>query len=381
MSLFAPATKATVKARIGLAGPTGSGKTYTALRLGAGLAGPDGKTAVIDTERGSASLYSDTFVFDVAVMNPPFQPAKYQRALDEAAHAGYEVLVIDSITHAWSGDGGILDIVDDEARRNQSGNKFAAWKVGSEQWRALLDAILGAPLHVIVTMRSKMDYVQEKDSRGRTEIRKVGMAPEARDGIEYEFTLVGDLDQAHRLLWSKSRIAALADRVVDRPGEALGTEIRAWLSDDPPQPDHGFSSPAPTPSAPISASEPDPSSEVGLTDHDFGLLAKAGCGDEAFRHALVSMVTDGRTNSSRRVTTAERDRLREVAEAMTPNRDGVRAARLVLDGPGGQPVLLDADDAPVDVAELPAGPTATNGAFTVEQAARFIAQHGRGGGQ
>lgn len=235
MNLFAPARKSTAKARIGLAGPTGAGKTFTALRLAAGLAGSQGKVAVIDTEHGSASLYADMFAFDVAMMNPPYSPSKYRMAIGEASDAGYDVLVIDSITHAWNGTGGVLEIVDEEAKR-QRGNKFAAWAVGSEEWRELLDTILGCPMHAIVTMRSKMEYVQQENSRGKTEVVKVGMAPEARDGIEYEFTVVGDLDQRHSMVVSKSRIAAFADRVIDKPSEQVGADIRAWLTEDEPDP-------------------------------------------------------------------------------------------------------------------------------------------------
>lgn len=235
MNLFAPARKSTAKARIGLAGPTGAGKTFTALRLAAGLAGSEGKVAVIDTEHGSASLYADMFAFDVAMMNPPYSPSKYRMAIGEASDAGYDVLVIDSITHAWNGTGGVLEIVDEEAKR-QRGNKFAAWAVGSEEWKELLDTILGCPMHAIVTMRSKMEYVQQENSRGKTEVVKVGMAPEARDGIEYEFTVVGDLDQRHSMVVSKSRIAAFADRVIDKPGEQVGADIRAWLTEDEPDP-------------------------------------------------------------------------------------------------------------------------------------------------
>lgn len=244
MGLFAPARKATAKARIGLAGPTGSGKTFTALRLARGLAGPDGTIAVIDTEHGSAALYADLFGFDVAVMNPPYSPSKYRMAIGEAADAGYAVLIIDSITHAWNGTGGVLEIVDEEAKR-QRGNKFAAWAVGSEEWKELLDTILGAPMHAIVTMRSKMEYVQQENSRGKTEVVKVGMAPEARDGIEYEFTVVGDLDHRHSMVVSKSRIAAFADRVVDKPGEQVGADIRAWLTEGEPDPTEQAFRPAP----------------------------------------------------------------------------------------------------------------------------------------
>lgn len=228
MSLFAPAQRSQSRARIGIAGPSGSGKTYTALTIAAGLGG---KTAVLDTERGSASLYAGDFSFDVAELHPPFTAVKYLEALREAADAGYQTVIIDSITHAWKGEGGVLDEVDAQKVRQRGGNDFTAWKHGDKLWRSLIDAMLAAPLHVIVTMRSKTEYVMEEDSRGRNVPRKIGMAPEARDGIEYEFTLVMDMDHEHRAVVSKSRMREFADAVIDKPGPDVGERIAGWLGE------------------------------------------------------------------------------------------------------------------------------------------------------
>lgn len=234
MSLFQPAQKATTKARIALAGPSGSGKTYTALAVATGLA--DGQPiALVDTEHGSASLFADRFAFDTAVMSPPYQVDKYKRAIAEAEQGGYGVLVIDSLTHAWKGEGGVLDQVDAEKKRSGGGaNDFSAWKTGDKLWRSLLDAILAADLHVIATMRSKTEWVLEADQRGKQVPRKVGMAPEARDGIEYEFTLTGDIDHAHTLIVSKSRAEQFADAVIEKPGHEFGGQLLAWLRDGKP---------------------------------------------------------------------------------------------------------------------------------------------------
>lgn len=233
MSLFTPATKSSAKLRLALFGPSGAGKTYTALSVASGIA-DGGKVAVVDTEHGSASLYADLFAFDVAEMSPPFMPSKYEKALAEAAAAGYDVVVLDSLTHAWNGTGGVLEIVDDEKVKQRGGNDFTAWKKGTKVWRGLLDAIISAPLHVIVTARSKTEYVIEEDSRGKKAPRKVGLAPEARDGIEYEFTLVGEIDHEHRMVITKSRMDSMADRVIDKPGPGFGTEVLSWLNVDRP---------------------------------------------------------------------------------------------------------------------------------------------------
>src|SRR5947209_6754030 len=178
---FKKAIKLESKLRLALAGPSGSGKTFTALTLATALA--DGKpVAVIDTERGSAAKYADVFPsFDVNELDI-FSPDAFIAAIREAEHAGYAVLVIDSISHEWNGAGGVLEIVDNAAKRLKSANTFSAWGEGTPKHNSFVDAILRAKLHVICTMRSKEEYVQERDGNGRTVIRKLGMAPIQRDG-------------------------------------------------------------------------------------------------------------------------------------------------------------------------------------------------------
>jgi hypothetical protein len=214
---FEKATKKQVKARIAIDGPSGAGKTYTALVCATALAGDNGKIAVIDTERGSAKLYSDKFTFDVLELQT-FSPAIYVEAIEAAEKLGYSVIVIDSLTHAWEGEGGVLDMVDKAASRSRSGNSFVAWKDVTPLQRKMVDTMLQSKCHIVATMRSKMDYVQEKDERtGKTVIRKVGMAPIQRQGMEYEFTLVGDMDTEHRFIVSKSRCDIFAEFVKAKP--------------------------------------------------------------------------------------------------------------------------------------------------------------------
>lgn len=195
------------------------------------LAGGDvSKVAVIDTERGSAALYADEFgEFLHGVIDPPFAPQAYLDALDVCAEAGVEVVVIDSLTHAWSGQGGVLEIVDDAAARNR-GNTFAAWREGTPEQNRLVDTVMRWPGHVIVTMRAKTEYVVEEDDRGRTQVRKLGLAPEQRKGMEYEFDLVADVDHEHRLMVSKSRCAPLQDQVERKPDRAWWGLFVEWLN-------------------------------------------------------------------------------------------------------------------------------------------------------
>jgi hypothetical protein len=149
------------------------------------------------------------------------------------------VLIIDSLSHAWTGKEGALDQVDRAARRNQSGNTFGAWRDVTPRHNAMVDAIIGARLHIIATMRAKTDYVQEKnDKTGKTSVRKVGMAPVQRDGLEYEFDVVADLDQDNNLIVGKTRCPMLAGTVVNKAGREIASKLNAWLED-------GVSAPAP----------------------------------------------------------------------------------------------------------------------------------------
>lgn len=232
---FTKATKRQSRLRMALGGPAGSGKTYTGLRLACALvAGTNGRVATIDTERGSASKYSDLFDFDVLELDS-FHPQRYIDAIHEAGQAGYGALLIDSLSHAWMGVDGALQLVDNAKARSQSGNGFAAWRDVTPLHNALVDAMLGAPLHLIATMRTKTEYVQEKDDKGRTVVRRVGLKPEQRDGMEYEFDVYGDLDHENRLIVGKTRCSALAGAVIPKPGDALAETLLTWLTAGEPE--------------------------------------------------------------------------------------------------------------------------------------------------
>lgn len=224
---FQKATKERAKLRLALIGPAGSGKTYTALNIANNLGK---KIAVIDTERGSASLYSDKFDFDVLELQT-FEPEGYIAGIRDAAESGYDVLIIDSLSHAWSGKGGILEFVDNAARRSGGGNSFGAWRDATPKHNALVEAILAVPVHVIVTMRSKMEYVQEKDAKtGKTTVRKVGLQPIQREGLEYEFTVTADLDIEHNMIISKTRCETITDKVFNRAGKDVAQTLLDWLN-------------------------------------------------------------------------------------------------------------------------------------------------------
>ena len=229
---FQKAVKHEAKLRLSLAGPSGSGKTYTALTLATALA--DGQPiAVIDTERGSASKYSDIFSFDVMELDT-FHPEKFVAGIKEAEQAGYAVLVIDSLSHAWNGTGGLLDIVDGIAKRRYNGNTFAAWKDATPLQNQLIDTITGSTLHVIVTMRAKQEYSSEKNEKtGKTEVKKLGMAPIQRDGMEYEFDIAADMDIDNTMIVQKSRCSALSGQIIPKPDGKVAEILKVWLSGEP----------------------------------------------------------------------------------------------------------------------------------------------------
>lgn len=236
MSLFKKAVKAESKLRLAIAGPSGSGKTFTALSIATALSA--GPVALVDTEHGSASKYAGLFEFDVAEMNPPFHPDKFIRAIQEAQSAGYAVLIIDSISHAWSGTGGVLDLVDEAAKRSKSGNTYMAWKEGTPVQNRLIDAIVQSGIHIIATMRSKTEYVLVDVGNGKQAPRKVGMAPVQRDQFEYEFDVVFDMDIENNAIVSKTRCPALTGRVFAKPGQDVAVILREWLSDGAPADEH-----------------------------------------------------------------------------------------------------------------------------------------------
>lgn len=228
---FTRAKKEHLKARISLDGPSGSGKTYTGLTIARALAGPLGRIGGIDTQRGQMLLFADEFEFDYWPMSS-YEPERLVEVLAAAGEQKLDVVLIDSMTHFWSGAGGMLEQVDQAGVRDFGGNKFGGWKAARPMERRMLAAILAYPGHVIVTMRVKADYVVQLDpGTGKQKPVRVGLKPEQRDGLEYEFDITASLDQQHTLTVTKARSSKLADRVIDKPGPEFGEEILAWLAD------------------------------------------------------------------------------------------------------------------------------------------------------
>lgn len=245
MSTFTRATKEQAKLRLALCGTAGTGKTYSALAIATEFV-PGGRIALIDTERGSASLYADRFTFDTLNLDT-HSPETYVDAIQAAEREGYDVIIVDSLSHAWAGRDGALEQVDKIAKRSQSGNTFTAWRDVTPKHNRLIDAIISVRAHMIATMRSKTEWVLEENEKGKKTPRRVGMEPVMRAGVEYEFTVVGDINLDHQLVITKTRCSALADAVIDKPGAQLARTLREWLGTG--------AAPAPRP-IPVAASEP-----------------------------------------------------------------------------------------------------------------------------
>jgi energy-coupling factor transporter ATP-binding protein EcfA2 len=259
IATFQKATKKQSRLRMALDGPSGSGKTFTALTFATALAAHrGGRVAVIDTERGSASKYADMFDFDVLELGA-YAPQQYVDGIKAAEQAGYAVVVVDSLSHAWEGEGGVLEMHDKAVARQRGGNSWTAWRDVTPQHQALVNAMLQSRCDVIATMRSKMEYLQTDGDNGKATIKKVGMAPIQRAGMEYEFDIVADIDVDHRLVVSKSRCFTVADAVATKPDGAWMAPVIAWLSDGASAVEPVAESQGPQPAAAPTAIAPAPS--------------------------------------------------------------------------------------------------------------------------
>lgn len=226
MGSFKPAVRGQRKLKVGLIGPTGAGKTYTALSMARALAGPKGRVAFLDTENHSATLYvgqvdrwGQRFEFDHADLSDT-RPERYIDLVQEAERAQYDVVVIDSASHAWAA---ILDFVD--SKSNDRGGKFGAgWRLATPRWRAFVEALVRCNVHLIVCARAKMQYVIDE----RNNPQRVGMGAEMRAGFEYELDVIGEFIAPTRLEITKTRNSEIAGKVYDRPGKDLADELLAW---------------------------------------------------------------------------------------------------------------------------------------------------------
>lgn len=226
---FRTASRKQAKARVGLVGPSGSGKTYTSLVIAQELGE---KVYLIDSENKSADHYGNDFRFEKCDLMR-FRPQDYVEAIRAAEEEGADVIIVDSLSHAWAGTDGALSMVDDAMARC-GGNKWAAWREVTPEHNRLVDAIVRCRCHIICTMRAKTAYEVTRNDDGKAVPIKIGLAPVQRDGMEYEFDLVADMDYAHRFIVSKTRLRVLDKAVMKEPDASLGRTIREWLDSGKP---------------------------------------------------------------------------------------------------------------------------------------------------
>jgi hypothetical protein len=225
---FKKAVRTQRKLRMSLEGPSGTGKTFTMLSLLTSLVDEGQRVAVIDTEHESSSIYATQFDFDVLSLTE-HHPDTYTAAIEAAVAAGYGALGIDSFSHAWVGEKGMLELVDSLAG-GQEGRKFdTGWKKAKPHEQKLWRTVLGAPLHVIVTMRTKTAYEVSREN-GKTKIEKLGLAPIQRTETQYEFDIVGEMDQDNTLTIGKTRFSELHNARLPKPGRELAIDLKRWLS-------------------------------------------------------------------------------------------------------------------------------------------------------
>lgn len=228
MSGFQKAQRFLTNPTIALTGPTGSGKTFSALKLATGISKiMNGRIAVIDTENGSASLYSELFDFDTLNITPPFTTDKYIQAIKLAEMKGYCAVICDSITHAWAGEGGLLEQKAQLDARPGS-NHWTNWgpiKIKDQKFR---NAYLHSSIpFFIATMRSKMEYAQTENN-GKKKVEKQGMAPVQSEGVEYEFSLVLDVAMNHEAEVSKDRTHLFDKQKIFQITEQTGEMLVYW---------------------------------------------------------------------------------------------------------------------------------------------------------
>jgi hypothetical protein len=193
------ASRKKVKIKMNIASPSGFGKTYSSLQLGIGITGNWEKIAVIDTENDSASLYSHLGPFKTLRLDPPYTPDRYIEAIETCEKAGMELIIIDSITHVWKGQGGILEY------QNALGGRYQDWAKATPLYQKWLNKILQSNCHIITTNRKKQAYNMITEGN-RTKVEKAGLDDEIRDGYEYELTLAFDIiNSNHMVKASKDR--------------------------------------------------------------------------------------------------------------------------------------------------------------------------------
>ena len=219
------------KLRLALTGVSGSGKTLGAINIASGMGG---KFVVIDTEHKSADLYANVADYDVLTLDKPFSPEKYIKAIEYCEEQGYETIIIDSLSHAWAGEGGALDMHDNFTQASSSKNSYMAWKEVTPWQNKLINKIIQSPSHIIATMRVKTHH-EVVDVNGKKKPIKIGLAPIQREGLDYEFTVVLSLDKESYLYTSSKDRTQIFEGKHEFLSKETGEKLMEWLNCGRPQ--------------------------------------------------------------------------------------------------------------------------------------------------
>ena len=224
-NIFRKAERKQSKIRISMAGVSGSGKTFSALKMARGLASDWDKIAMIDTENGRGDLYSDLGAYNIITLKAPFSPERFIEAIKNCEEQGMEVIIIDSVSHEWEGSGGCLESNELLAESVFKGNTWAAWSRTTPRHRKFIDAIIASPCHVITTMRSKTETIMTENKR----VKKVGTKDIQRDGFEYEMTVSFNIDrEKHMALAGKDNTHLFEKELPFLMSEKDGKKIIKW---------------------------------------------------------------------------------------------------------------------------------------------------------
>ena len=219
------ANRKQAKIKMGIMGIAGGGKTMSALLIAFGITQDWNKIAVIDSENQSSHLYAHLGSYKVLNLEPPFTPERYIQAIEVCEKAGIEVIILDSISHEWEGRGGILDI-----HSNMAGNSFTNWSKLTPRHNSFVEKMLQSNCHIIATIRSKQDYVLN-EKNGKQIPEKVGLKGVTREGMDYEFTLVLEVDIKHNAIASKDRTGIFVGKPEFRVTFDTGRIISEWCNE------------------------------------------------------------------------------------------------------------------------------------------------------
>lgn len=336
MAIIRKAKRGAVYVKIGMMGISGSGKTLSALLLGYGLlraAHPElsdaqiwEKILVIDTENSSASLYAGLQVgmtkvgeFLTIDVSAPFTVEKYIEAINAAEGAGVEFLIIDSMSHAWQAEGGLLDKQNAVARR-MNGQSYQAWREVTPLYNQLIDKILQCHMHVVSTYRGKKEYALEQGQNGKTKVAAKGVGAQFREGADYESTVYFEIDQDHMAFASKDRTHLFDGQYILISADT-GRQIYEWLSTADQQPPEVVKTVAPVAPAPVA--EP-----VETAAGDDEIARAQGMVDEVIKAYMAGVAPEERATVADRVkaicgkknykTVTDLDKLRALYKEFAP---------------------------------------------------------------